>query len=368
MSSRSVRRQLNLRARIVVSALFIVALAGVVLAIMNHSTNPVDIQSVPISAAQSYAFSPNGLVYIVDNLLHFDDLRSEKSRWSMELRDTNFSVTSSDSLVAVYNDRVVQAIDYTGNALFDMIEFSSSQIQSVRCGNNYIAVHRIAPGGEEAISLITRDGTQLEPLSFPNANVLNYSYFGVDQLWVMTVNTDSGTIATRIRTYSGGDAVTGDMNIEGELVESVYPTSTMFFASGTNELRAFAASGKEESRRLIYGWETLDHAETATANTFLIRPRSARESTSPSPAILLTLPATTFDLDLRLPANLLAAYISNGKVIAIADNTIYAYDENGAVSKTYDLEFQATKATKLKDGRILLQNDQTAALLTVTVK
>ncbi len=368
MSSKTVRRQLNLRARIVVIALLLVVIAGVVLAVMRGSASPVQLTNVPIVAASSYAFSQNGVVYVEGNLLHFDNLKTDKALWSMELRDSNFSVSCSDNLIAIYNDRVVQAIDYNGNALFDLIEFTSSRIVSVRCGSTYIAVHRVTPGGDEAISLISKDGAQLEPLTFEHANVLNYSYFGVDQLWVMTVNTESGSIASRIRTFSGGDAVTGDMSVEGEIIESIYPAANMFYASGTNALHAFASSGKEEARRLIYGWETLDHAETTTTNAFLIRPRRARDSAAPSAAILLTLPESSHDLNLRLPAKLLGAFLIGGKVVAIADGTIYIYGESGAVTKTYPLDFAATEASKIPDGRILLRNDQSAVLLTVDTK
>lgn len=367
MSSKNTRRRLNIRAQVLIVGLVIIAIAGVIAFVSLNLNNAVQVKVAPIHDAQSYSFSSNGVVFIKGSMLHFDDLNNESTNWSFELLDDNFSVTSSDNMIAVYNERVVQAISFQGQALFPLIEFSSSRVESVRCGENYMAVLRKNPNGEESISLINRTGTQLDPLSISNAKVLAYDYYGLDQLWVMTVNTDSGSIATTISTYSGGEAITGVMSMEGELIESIYPSGGMFYAAGTNTLHAYSTSGKEEARRHIYGWEVLDHSVNSNGNYFLLRPRNMRDSDKSSPALYVSLPSVDFDTDLRLPPQCIGVFIISDRITAVTQNTIYIYNSDGSIYKELRLDFPALNAEKLDDGRVLLQNDSQSMIVSIDV-
>lgn len=350
------KRKPNWRAWILLFVLLFLLIGGVVLMLVFRNNSTVESHDLPFSLSDSYAFSEHGVVYIQDQTLYFDDLGRGKSNWRKLLSAPGFRVAASESFIVVFNQNMVQTIDYEGKMLSKRLEFQSNVLE-VRCGDKIFAVLRQNAEGAFETSLISRAGDQYELLTLPDYYVTDFGYYLDDQFWIMAMDTYTNVPVTRISTYSGADTKTGEITIDEEVVSSVYGTASNLYTAGTNTLRYYSSSRQLQESRSIYGWRVLDDVSDSNGHYFLLRSEASLNNPEQSgQGRLISLPSTGNDIDIRYPAGCIAAFIQNGYIVMLTSDTVYLYNMSGVLVSSEALGVKINQAKKVSKTRLLLGN------------
>lgn len=359
MSNKTAKRKVNSRTRVLLTILFALVVCGVVLTIfLGRSGQSSSAQRLPFSVGTSFAFCGDGVVYVSGPLLQYDDLGRGKNNWQWDLAQNDIKVSASDTIIVIYSSNFVQAFSPDGSSLTSRLAFES-EVVSVQCGITHFAVLRRDASATFALSLITLEGKQLEPLSFNYGYAVDYRFYpSSDQLWALSLNSEGSQVISTITTYNTGETITGVMSMTGELIGEVQIGSENLYAIGTTNLFAFDRTGKQQDKRLIYGWQVLDSLFTDKKNMFLLRPTpedGATPITSTS-AKLITFPSTSSDIDFRLPPVCLGAFLYADKIVAITSNSVYIYDLQGVLQRSYALDGLYSSIQNISQERLLLSD------------
>ena len=354
MTTQKGKRRLNTRARILLVVLAVLVVLGVAFFFRLQPKHQVDSHVLPFSQSDSYAFSENGVAYVKEQALYFDDLSRGKANWRRDLQASGFRVSAGEHFIVVYSDHMAQALDYENNMLTSALKYNS-KIMDVRCGENYFSILRQDTEGNFEISRITKNGEQLTPLTTDGYYVTDFGYYGNDQLWMMSMDQATNAPVTRINTFSDVDTKTGVMTIDDELVSEIFTSNQFLFAAGTSTLRAYTPTGKLEERSTIYGWQVLDYMPDKNANYFLLRSEAslhAPETTGQGR--LLSLPTAGASVNIRYPADCVAAFLQNGKIIMLSKDTAYIFGLDGNMQDSFPLGVEIGAALKVSKTRIML--------------
>lgn len=347
-------RRLRLRGLIVI--LLLLAMVGGIILISTRRTvaSPDAAQALPFTADAQYVYTSSGILYTKDNHLSRYDPKNPKNNWELQLSGSDYRIAASDKMIAVYTDTVIQAVDHTGALLFPGIEFTG-RIESVRCGNTYIAVLKYDPSGSYYLYLYDVAGNRLDSFAFDYP--LDFGFYAQeDYIWTLSLDTSGSVPVSTITTYDTGRASTGRILIEEQLVESVLFDSGNVYAIGTDQLITFSSTGgKELSRKLIYGYRAVDHSMSGSAPVFLLLPRKA-DAAKTQLATVCTLDSSAKEVDLRLPASCLSAFLCDAGVVAVTSTEISLLSSsNGSLLKTYPLTVPVDGAEKLNGNLLLLR-------------
>lgn len=351
------RRRLSLRGIFTLVALLAVLCAAVLVLVLRSGSDPVSqVMELPFTSEMQYGFTDDGFLYIEGNTLHLCDKRgNEKS--ALELSGSGYSIATSPTIAAIYTDTAMQAIGKEGEALFPSQEFTGT-VREVRCGKNYIAVLKNDISGTDMIYIYDLTGKRLDILSLEGNFLLEYGFYSdKDNLWTLALNTEGATPACTATTFNTGQSMTGIMTMEGQIIERLEFTSSNIYACATNHLVSYSMTGKEEQKKLIYGWKVLDFANLSKA-TFLMAVRTDSLSAPASAAAkVLTLPDEK-EYSFRLPAGTLGAYIIGEKIYAVTGTTLITYDLQGVKQKEAALPFTAEAASREGNGILLRTGTQ----------
>ncbi len=341
---------------LLVLGLLLVVIAGIIAGILllqKGASSEAALTQMPFTSADQQYYTGSGFLYIQDGTLYYDDLYNDKNDYYAPVTADGIKLCASASLHALYNSvalKIVGAtypVEFTGNLL------------SVDCGATYAAALRADINGAESIQVFDRTGAQKDQLDCGRQFIVDYGFYTADSeyLYVLSMSLESGTPLSTITIYDMTRAATsGVMQVQNQLVEHIYFSSTGIYVVGTNQIIRYSLSGNRESyREMVYGWEVMDY-DAAASPMFLLGPRSTEK---PGTVKVLTLKdadvAGTVQRLYQLPAATVDAFLMGGKLVAVTQSgfTVYGTDGKAALQRTVPIAVEEAK--KLDSSTLLLR-------------
>ncbi len=335
--------------------ILLLILAGVVAGILllgNSMSAQASLTQLPFSPQDNAIFTGQGFLYIKDGTLYYTDLSNEHNDYHAPVTATDVKLAASKEIHALYNSAALKIV----NATYP-VEFTGTLLY-VTCGSTTVAALKTDNTGAETIQVFDKTGTQKDQLTFPGQFIVDYGFYtaGNEYLYVLTMSLDSGTPLSTITIYDMTRAATsGVMQVQNQLIEHIYFTSSGIYAVGTNQLIRYSLEGNRESyREMLYGWEVMDF-ESSGNPLFLLRPRSTDK---PGTVKLLTVKdadvAGTTQRLFQLPAGTVDAFVMGGRVVAVTTSGYTVYSADGKLLNTRHVSAEVVTAEKIDSGTLLL--------------
>ena len=345
--------------------ILLLILAGIVAGILllgNSMSAQAALTQLPFTPQDKSLFTGQGFLYIKDGTLYYKDLGNESNDYHAPVA-SDVKLAASKEIHALYNSVALRIVNETYP-----VEFTGTLLY-VTCGSTTVAALKTDNTGAETIQVFDRTGAQKDQLTFPGQFIVDYGFYtaGNEYLYVLTTSLDSGTPLSTITIYDMTRAATsGVMQIQSQLIEHIYFTSSGIYAVGTNQLIRYSLEGNRESyREMLYGWEVMDF-ESSGNPLFLLRPRS---SDKPGTVKLLTVKdadvAGTTQRLYQLPAGTIDAFMMGGRLVAVTNDGYTVYGSDGKELSSRHVAVEIVSAQKIDSGTLLLNS--TSACYTVKV-
>lgn len=359
MESKRRRRTRNKRKTIMrllfLFGILLLILAGIIAGILllgNSMSSQAALNQLPFGPQDKALFTGQGFLYIKDGTLYYKDLYNDSNDYNASVTATDVKLAASESIHALYNSAALRIVDATYP-----IQFTGSLLY-VTCGSTTVAALKTDSTGAETIQVFDKTGAQKDELTFPGQFIVDYGFYtaGNEYLYVLTTSLDSGTPLSTITIYDMTRAATsGVMQIQNQLIEHIYFTSSGIYAVGTNQLIRYSLKGNRENyREMLYGWKVMDF-EGASNPLFLLRPRSTEK---PGTVKLLTVKdadvAGTTQRLFQLPAGTVDAFMMGGRLVAVTNDGYTVYGADGKLINTRHVEAEIVSAQKIDSSTLLL--------------
>lgn len=312
----------------------------------------ISMTATPITAGMTKLNTGSGLLYQTDGYIHYYDWNNQNRNYTHGTATADIRMSGSTKLSVVYTGSVLQIVGQEQPVAF------TGEILSVECGAEHIAVLRRDSEGGESILVLTSAGEQVDQLLPDDQYIVDFGFYTTtgEMLWMQTLSVTAGIPTTRITTYDlSRRASIGVMQVQDQLIDSLYITANSVFAAGTSQIIRYTHAGnKEIYREMVYGYQVLDFSDASGTPTFLLAPREGNMHA----VKLLTLQESdasgAVETHLQLPSEGVAGYIMNGALVVVAREKLYTYTLRGRLSSTATLELPVDEAIKLSDTMLLL--------------
>lgn len=329
------------------------AVYGVV-ALLQTGGKGQDTQQLPFTADSNYAFTGTGFLYMYGDRLYYDDLADTKKDASYQVSTGDVRLAASPTLSVLYHETAVQIL---GAA--ESLEFSG-QVLDVACGAEHVAVLRQESGGNTALAIFDKTGTQTDQMDFEAGALMDFGFAqtGDETMWTLEMNVTGSLPVSTLTTYNlATNHTTGVMSVQGQLVDQVVFTQNSIFLSCTTNLIRFNRTGITEAYRLlVYGWELCDVTTGGASPVMLFKERGAPDGVGT--VKLYTLPEGDVGnagiSDVQLPAGTISAFLAGGKLQACTATERYTFSAAGKQLSVAELPRPADRAVKLSEGYLLL--------------
>lgn len=311
---------------------------------------PVDAEMIPTA---------DSLYYLKDGKLTSVDY-SDNEKWTMALEGNDQQFCASNTLVALYNTTHLSLYSYDGSTLFGSKKFHGT-ILDVHCGETLVTVLNEDSAGTMHITTLDRDGNEVgQGASYDGRYVLNFGFTSGDSSFSYTVDTGSVSPVSRITTQNEQLANTGNVTIEGQVLQHIIFRPEAIYAIGTNHVFEVDYLGVTQSEHLIYGWNYCDSSVTKEGKVaILFAPGGEASGESYMPTARLHIPGSS-DVFIQLSAGTKKLLMGTDRIYAFTAKTLTTYSLSGDKMAEYPLEIEAQEITAVPgDGkRVLLQNDE----------
>ncbi len=337
--------------------ILLLILAGIVAGILllgNSMSSQASLVQMPFAPQDNALYTGNGFLYIKDGTLYYKDLNNENNDYHAPVKTAGLKLAASPEIHALYNSAALKIVNETYPVQF------TGTLLYVTCGSTTVAALKTDDTGAETIQVFDRTGAQKDELTFPGQFIVDYGFYtaGSEYLYVLTTSLDSGTPLSTITIYDMTRAATsGVMQIQNQLIEHIYFTSSGIYAVGTNQLIRYSLEGNRESyREMLYGWEVMDY-EASGNPLFLLRPRS---SDKPGTVKLLTAKdadvAGTTQRLYQLPSGTVDAFVMGGRLVAVTTDGYTVYGSDGKQVSSRHVAAEIVAAEKIDSGTLLLNS------------
>lgn len=342
---------------IAIGAGVLVAIIGIILLLTSGRNLKDSMKKTAFAAQDTVLTQKNGVLYTEDDNLVFTDYY-DKEIWNKKMFAADVKVTSSDSLIAVYNSKMIQLFDMDGNQFFS--KELTGNIMNAKCGVDKLAVITEVQTEEEGtkkfLAVFNTKGDQLDNIDFFAQHIIDIGFYGKNsQLWVLTLDSTGVIPISRIATYNPGVSMTGIIDINGQLVDKLIIDENSIYASGTTNLTVYNLFGEKQESLLVYGWYF--HGEYILDNKpiFIYVPRNAVvKNRFDSLRIIRTTKSGNTDLTINLPPDIMKASIYNNKLYCFSQNNLYKYSLEGKLEDKYDLPYPIDGVFKIYENHAFL--------------
>lgn len=357
-------------------ALALVLIAGMaagVSALVRRRDTFGTVTGLPFYSESAYTFTGKGFYYISDdNLVYYDLENPDSASKNMKLGTTGVTMCSSSALTALYAGGSVQILGVN-----DVID-AGGTVLCIRCGSTHTAVMRQDSDGGVAVLVYDAAGTLIDTIDQGSQMLVDCGLRETssgDVLWTLVLDSSGSVPVNTITTYTYAvdgagvprASMSGVMSVQGQLVDQIVFTSKSIFIAGTSHLiRCDAGVSGEAYRLLTYGYRLADYTTAGSAPLFVYVERDAAEVTRVklySAAEDDVAQATAREVN--LPLGTVSYLAANGKLYAFTADTMYVYNAKGVLQTSYALGFACSSATKLDEGRILIDSDGAMKLITL---
>ena len=314
----------------------IALVVGVVLFILANQKLLSKPRELPFGASSEYVYTGTGYIYIAGQSVRYTDLTDSSYNYSGTLPHESMKLSGYKRDTHVVYDGSTLCIIGLSEAVT-----ADGNILSVRCGDGFVACE-VDTGAEKKVEVYNLIGEKVEEIN-SSETIVKYDFCHTqkEQLYVVTLNTDSDTLLSTLTTYDPEvPAMTGIITVQNQLVENVVFTKKSVFILGTaNLIRIDLATNKESYRLITRGYHMGDYFEKGSKVYFVMYPDDgnqnyirlyqASQSTTPSEKVV----------PFQLPDSTLGVFVHEGNVYAMTANVVYMYDDRGTLKTTETLDF-----------------------------
>ena len=311
----------------------------------------ISMTETPITAEAEKLDIGSGMLYQTGNTLNYYDWSKSSRNYTETAAASNLRMTGSSTLAVVYTDTALQFVSSKVQRSFN------GTILSVECGQKHIAVLWRNSSDKDSVIILDENGEQVDQLLADDAYIVNFGFYtsGGEMLWMQTLSVTATTPVTRVTTYDlTKHADSGVMQIQDQLIESLYFTTDSIFAVGTNQIIRFTYDNQEIYREMIYGYKVIDFSSGSGTPTFLLAPREGDMNAVRLLSLQEADSSGATDTHLQLPGEGVAGYIMNGSLVVLTENNVYTYSLLGKLSSEAKLEYPATEVEKISDSTVLI--------------
>ena len=173
-------------------------------------------------------------------------------------------------------------------------------------------------------------------------------------LWVLTLDTSAQTPITRVSVYRNGNAISGLITTDTQLIRGALFTKDRVYLLGSTSVLCYDYKGSLLSSQLIYGWNIEDAQNQEIGEPLLaLTPDRAHDTAFFTyPAARLVQYRNT-ELLLSLPPNCLKLILKDKAVYCFSTDTVYAYGLDGSEKGQYPLGITLDQVSPLFAKHVL---------------
>lgn len=308
-----------------------------IIAATSDAINPKELR---FTADMSYHATTDSIYYVSEQKLNCIDYANNE-KWSVELPFAQAKTKASAALASVYNDNIVVVYTNTGDPLFTK-EFYG-KIKGVQCGENYVAVLNEDASGTSKIVMLNTKGEEVTKYDFPGKYIVDFAFTSKDSFYMYTIDSGAVVPVARIMSYNDDLANTGNIAVEGQLLQKVLFLKSNLYMVGTNHLIKMDYIGAKESEKLIYGWEYTDSYTDKNENVRILYIPGGEDAGQKNISNVRYVESGGKDLFVQMPSSTIKASLGKDKFYAFTPNLIRTYNSEGATTGNYDVPITAEK-------------------------
>jgi hypothetical protein len=360
------KRRVVLRLLLFIFIILLVAV-GIVLTIFLLSRNDSNIahfSELPFKTTVTHFYSGNGFLYLQGDSVYYDDANNDKFDYYVPMFGDNPQLAASKTIHLLYNDAGIKIV----NESFPIN--ISGTLQSVKCGENYLAALVRDLNDVESIQVYSSDGAMQDQHVANEEFIIDYGFYTAksEYLYIITMASKSGTPVSTITIYDVVEKNTrGVMTIQNQLIEKLYFSSGSIFADCTNQIIRFSDSNRETYHEMIYGWKVKDFSAAGGSPCFLLYPRGADHL-----GTINLLQVKDGDLSeaqqrmLQLPAGTIDVYLMGAKLVALSQTGYTIFEQNGSISAEKSFAVAIDAVQKLNSTTLLVSADTACYTLKIS--
>ncbi len=325
--------------------------------IVSATTAGINPKELAFTPDMSYHATEDSIYYISEqNLSCIDYANNEK--WTLQLPLTGASVKASSSLVAVYSESVVVAYSKTGEQLCTK-EFYG-KIKGVSCGQDYIAVLNEDTSGVSKIIMLNTKGEEVTTYDFSGKFIVDFDFTSGNAFYIYTIDSGAVVPVARMMSYNGDLANTGNIAVEGQLLQKVLFLKDTLYMVGTNHLMKMDYIGNKQSEKLIYGWEYADSYIDKNENTRILFVPGGENTGQANISNIRYVEPDQKDLFIQMPSSTIGVSLGKDKIYAFTPTMIRTYNSDGTATGDYEVPVTAEKYEPLpsKQHALLFSQDK----------
>ncbi len=193
--------------------------------------------------------------------------------------------------------------------------------------------------------------------------VVDFGFHGdSDMLWVLELDTSGVVPVSYITTYMADGSMTNSIPVNSQIVEDVFVTDSAIFAGGTNALTSYTYFGEQQAEQGIYGWKNAGASLVSQTVKLAYIPRTTINDID-------TVKLYSGDLSyihIRLPWNVFSVAVTQNRMYAFSDSTVYIYTATGDLEKQVELDTTITKAKQISNTCVILWDQQKSYIMQLT--
>lgn len=327
----------------------ILAIVGLIILITSGKNLKDIIKKASFKAKDTICTQDHGIYYTDGDNLVFADYAS-KEIWTKKMFSKGLKITSSENMIAGYNEKAIQLFDVNGNQYFT--KEITGDIINAKCGLDKVAVISQVMTEEEGLkkylTVYNTKGESIDTIDLKNQNVIDIGFYGKkSKLWVLTLDVAGVIPISRIATYDPEDqSMTGIIDINGQLIQKLIIDESNIYASGTTNLYIYSIYGEKKDSILIYGWNFHGQFYIDKTPLFIYVPRIQTNKEFDSLRLIKT---GSYDLTIQLPADIIRATIYNNKIYCFSKKELYKYTLEGKMEDKYALPFDIESVSRIYD-------------------
>ena len=359
--------------RIAVTFVSLIALAGLgVLAFFLVRSCSMDLtqRELPLVRSDTYCGTGDGLMYIRADQLNFLSYTDEDKDFTKSLTGgaAPDGLVGSPGVKAVYSEYSVQII----GGGFDIT--AEGVIEKVRCGGAFAAVCSRMPNGARHVTAYSSAGQPLRSFDFDGGRLVDFGFSEASgsTLWIMELDTDSGSPRTTISTFDlERMSSTGVITVSDQLIERLYFTGSSVYAIGTESLIRYSASANREIYRVqLYGYRVEDITLSEGSPMLMLVPRGAGSPAEAGSVRLLTVSqkdvADETAVTVTLPEGTVGCHLCGGSLAVVSSDGVQLFSSKGEATEKTAFKTGLTLSSEKLDGKhILMERNGGFVLLTV---
>lgn len=325
--------------------------------IVSAATSGINPKELNFTSDMSYHATEDSIYYISEQKLSCVDYANNE-KWTLELPLSGASVKASSSLVAIFSDSVVVVYSNTGEQLFTK-EFYG-KIANVSCGQDYVAVMNEDTSGTSKIVMLNKKGEEVTTYDFSGKFIVDFAFTSANAFYIYTIDSGAVVPVARVMSYNGDLANTGNIAIEGQLLQRVIFLKDTLYMVGTNHLMQMDYIGTKQSEKLIYGWEFADSYVDKNENTRILFIPGGEDAGQKNISNVRYVEPGGKDLFVQMPSSTIKASLGRDKFYAFTPTMIRTYNADGTATGDYEVPITAEKYEPLpsKQHALLFAQDK----------